>query len=199
MRLTALLLGLLLGLAGCAAPPQAAREPRLPDTPTASPRPSAAPPMTQPAATPAGVRNTPETSGRVQSSASSAGTCPLTEPIWVKPPADSAVQDPPAFGHYFVNQDRSIWASAWWAGRDDYRLRAVEEGVKVGWFRPAGASLAIAGQRLDAQAPALDAHVPCCYPTRFQATGLIFPTQGCWEITATAADRQLSFVVWVEP
>ena len=34
---------------------------------------------------------------------------------------------------------------------------------------------------------------------RFQATGLIFPTEGCWEVTAKAADSVLSFVVRVEP
>lgn len=92
-----------------------------------------------------------------------------------------------------------MWASAWWSEAEEYHLRASEEGVKVGWFRPAGATLEITGRRLDAQAPALHAHVPCCYPTRFQATGLIFPTEGCWEVTANAADRALSFVVRVEP
>ena len=78
-------------------------------------------------------------------------------------------------------------------------LKASKEGVKVGWFRPAGADLEITGQRLDGQAPPLKAHVPCCYPTRFQATGLSFPTEGCWEVTARAAESELSFVVWVEP
>ena len=84
-------------------------------------------------------------------------------------------------------------------GQEDYHLRMSEEGLKVGWFRPAGAALEITGQRLDAPAPPLEAHIPCCYPTRFQATGLIFPAKGCWEITATAAESELAFVVWVEP
>ena len=34
---------------------------------------------------------------------------------------------------------------------------------------------------------------------RFRATGLSFPAAGCWEVTAAAAERELSFVVWVEP
>jgi len=97
-----------------------------------------------------------------------------------------------------VNEDRSIWASAWWTETEDSPLRASEEGVKVGWFRPAGAALEITGQRLDGTAPPLEAHIPCCYPTRFQATGLFFPT-GCWEVAAKAAESKLSFVVWVEP
>lgn len=123
--------------------------------------------------------------------------CPVTEPVWAKPPEDAAVQGSPEYGNYFVNQDRSIWASAWWIKEADYR-RAGDEGIKVGWFRPAGATLNITGQRLDGEAPPLEAEVPCCYPTRFQATGLIFPTEGCWEVTAMAADRQLSFVVIID-
>jgi hypothetical protein len=129
----------------------------------------------------------------------SVSACPVSEPVWAKPPDDPAVQGSPGYGYYFVNQDRSMWASAWWTEDEAYRLRVSEEGVKVGWFRPAGALLEITGRRLDVQAPPLEAHVPCCYPTRFQATGLTFPTEGCWEVTARAAGSQLSFVVRVEP
>ena len=126
--------------------------------------------------------------------------CAVTEPEWVKPPEDSAVGNPPEFGHYYVNEDRSIWAAAWWTGIEKDYLRAGEErGIKTGWFRPAGEELIITGRRLDGQAPPLETSVPCCYPTRFQATGLIFPAEGCWEVTATAADRELSFIVQVEP
>jgi hypothetical protein len=128
----------------------------------------------------------------------SPSACPVTEPVWAKPPDDSAVQGSPGYGYYFVNQDRSIWASAWWT-TEEYPLRVSEEGVKVGWFRPAGATLEITGRRLDGRAPPLDAHVPCCYPTRFQATGLYFPTEGCWEVTAKAAQSELVFVVMVAP
>lgn len=126
-------------------------------------------------------------------------TCPVTEPDWIKPPEDSAVQGSPTYGYYFVNKDRSIWASAWWEGNEEYQLHSSEDGVKMGWFRPEGAALEITGQRLDAQAPPLEAHIPCCYPTRFQATGLAFPTEGCWEVTATAVDSMLSFIIEVEP
>lgn len=126
-------------------------------------------------------------------------TCPQTEPAWITPPDDAAVLDPPQPGYYFVNEDSSIWASAWWTGRAGARPQVSEDGIKVGWFRPAGATLTISGQRLDAQAAPFAAEIPCCYPTRFQATGLYFPSEGCWEVTARAGDRELSFVVWVEP
>ena len=56
----------------------------------------------------------------------------------------------------------------------------------------------MSGRRLDATAPPLTARIPCCYPTGFQATGLIFPTSGCWEIKATAGSSELTFVVEVK-
>jgi hypothetical protein len=123
--------------------------------------------------------------------------CPVSEPVWILPPDDSAVQNEPAYGYYYVNEDRSIWASAWWEGQEENYLIPGED-IKTGWFRPAGVTLEITGQRLDGEAPALEAHVPCCYPTRFQATGLYFPTEGCWEVTAKASESELKFVVWVE-
>jgi hypothetical protein len=130
--------------------------------------------------------------------ASGQDVCVVTETIWEKPPADIAVSGVPVEGHYFVNQDRSIWASAWWVDQDEVYLKAGEE-IKVGWFRPDGADLEIVGQRLDRKAAPLEAHIPCCYPTKFQATGLYFPAEGCWQISAQAAESMLTFVVWVEP
>ena len=126
-------------------------------------------------------------------------SCPVTAPAWLLAPDDPAVDNPPAYGYYFVNEDRSIWASAWWADAEEYQLYASEDSIKVGWFRPAGAELVIAGQRLDDESLALESHVPCCYPTRFQATGLYFPTEGCWEVTAKAGGSVLSFFVLIEP
>jgi len=124
-------------------------------------------------------------------------TCAVTEPAWLKPAEDAALNDPPAFGYYYVNEDQSIWASAY--ADKDHPLHAGKDGNKMGWFRSAGAALAVAGRRLDGDAPPLEADFPCCYPTRFQASGLYFPTAGCWEVTAQAADSKLIFTVWVEP
>jgi hypothetical protein len=130
---------------------------------------------------------------------SSAFVCPVTEPMLLEPPDDPAVQGSSEPGLYYVNKNRSMWASAWWAGQEEESLRATEEGIKVGWFRPAGADLEITGRRLDGESPPLNVHLPCCYPTRFQASGLEFPTDGCWEITAKAAESQLEFVVSIGP
>jgi hypothetical protein len=127
--------------------------------------------------------------------ATASNVCPLTKPIWVKPPEDSAVLSPPAYSYYFVNEDRSIWASASWATEKEAHLNVSGESIKVGWFRPAGAELVITGQRLDGDAPPLEVETSCCYPTRFQASGLYFPTAGCWKITARAAESELSLIV----
>lgn len=72
--------------------------------------------------------------------------------------------------------------------------------MKFGWFRGEGlrGKLKIHGKRLDAPAPPLRASIPCCYgETGFQATGLIFPTDGCWEVTGEVADTSLTFVTRV--
>jgi hypothetical protein len=90
-----------------------------------------------------------------------------------------------------------MWASAYMD--KDYPLRAGKAGNKMGWFRPAGAELTITGKHLDGDSAPFEADIPCCYHTRFQATGLYFPAAGCWEITAKAAESELLFTVWVEP
>ena len=120
------------------------------------------------------------------------------EPAWIQPPEDPAVSDLREYGCYFVNEDHSIQVKAWWEGQDENRLVPGED-IKTCWFQPAGVDLVITGQRLDTKAPPLEAQIPCCYPTRFQASGLYFPTEGCWEITAQAGDSRLNFVVEIEP
>ena len=125
--------------------------------------------------------------------------CQLTEPVWLTPPKDGAIPQAPVPGYYYANEDESIIAGAWWWDNEDYPLNAAERGHKVGWFRPKGAELTITGQRRDGEAPPMESEIPCCYPTRFQATGLYFPTEGCWEVNATAADSEMTFTVWVEP
>lgn len=124
--------------------------------------------------------------------------CPVTDPKWALSPEDVAVNNPPAYGYYFINEDRSIWASAWWFDQNENFLISGKA-LKTGWFRPEGVTLEITGQRLDGEAPALEVSIPCCYPTRFQATGLTFPTDGCWQVNAAAGGSHLSFIVQVKP
>jgi len=67
------------------------------------------------------------------------------------------------------------------------------------WQRGVRGALAISGHRLDASAPPLRAEVPAGYgPSGFQASYVIFPTTGCWEVIGRVADAQLTFVVEVK-
>ena len=70
--------------------------------------------------------------------------------------------------------------------------------AKFGWWRTTPGTLTISGRRLDAPAPPLRADVPDGYGSSgFQASGVSFPTEGCWEITGTVGTATLSFVTFV--
>jgi hypothetical protein len=117
--------------------------------------------------------------------------CRVTEATQAKPPDDPNA-DPFGYGPWQINQDRTIWAT--W-GMD--ALKAGPKGNKVLWIRPAGTQVAVSGRRLDASAPPMEAKLPCCYPTGFQASGLIFPSAGCWQIDAVAGKNKLTFITLV--
>jgi hypothetical protein len=70
-------------------------------------------------------------------------------------------------------------------------------GAKFGWWRAGSGKIRISGRRLDASAPPLRAHVPDGYGRGFQATGLIFPTTGCWKVTGRYLELQISFTLLV--
>jgi hypothetical protein len=85
--------------------------------------------------------------------------------------------------------------------------------MKWPWWRGVPGQLQIEGRRLDAPAPPLQAYmgelridVPVATPSEFEAvytetafhpTGLVFPTEGCWEITGRVGEASLTFIVWV--
>jgi hypothetical protein len=71
--------------------------------------------------------------------------------------------------------------------------------MKWPWWRRLTGPLSIEGRRLDGTAPPLGAHIPSGYgPKGFQVSGLIFPTEGCWEVTGRVSDPTLTFVTAVE-
>lgn len=121
----------------------------------------------------------------------STATCPVTATSYDRPPSDPNPFFPDiGFGSWYINADRTIWALA-------VGMVAGSKGNKVGWIRPAGAQLIVTGHRLDARAAPLGADIPCCYPSTFQASGLTFPTSGCWQVTAKAGTAELQFVALV--
>jgi hypothetical protein len=116
------------------------------------------------------------------------------------PPDPNA--DPAGPSDWYINGDRTIWAGpvpagGWSAGGTLFSGGGVVKGQKTYWVRPRGTQLVIAGRRLDASAPSVEAHIPCCYKTGFQAVGLFFPTEGCWEVTAKSGDSELQFITRV--
>jgi hypothetical protein len=118
-----------------------------------------------------------------------AEVCAVSETVRAEPPDDPNT-DPFGDGPWYVNEDRTIWASLGPVG-----WGTSEE--KVIWIRPAGTELEVNGRRLDGEAGPLEIGIPCCYPTGFQVTGMAFPTTGCWEVRATAGEHQLTFVTEV--
>ena len=73
-------------------------------------------------------------------------------------------------------------------------------GMKIAWYRGKGVygKLAITGKRLDAVAPPLRAEISSAYSdTGFQPSEVIFPTEGCWQVTGTVAAASVSFVTRV--
>lgn len=69
--------------------------------------------------------------------------------------------------------------------------------AKFGWWRAGSGKIRISGRRLDGPAPPLRTHVPDGYSAGFQATGLIFPTTGCWRVTGRYGGASLTFTMLV--
>jgi hypothetical protein len=69
---------------------------------------------------------------------------------------------------------------------------------KFPWWRLVPGDLTITGKRLDAPAPPLTPFVPNGYgDTGFQASGVIFPSEGCWQVTGTLGHASVTFVTLV--
>jgi hypothetical protein len=70
--------------------------------------------------------------------------------------------------------------------------------IKWPWWRGVRGQLAVTGRSLDGWPGAPRAAYVPYGGTGFQATAMVFPGAGCWEVTGTAGDASLSFVVLVE-
>jgi hypothetical protein len=114
--------------------------------------------------------------------------CPITRPNGSVPPGST-------FGAEFHGSG-SLWVGVPIANvvvrAPDADGSIVE---KFGWWRGVSGQLRIEGRRLDGVAPPLQASVPEGYgDSGFQSSGLLFPTEGCWEVTGRVADASLTFV-----
>jgi hypothetical protein len=69
--------------------------------------------------------------------------------------------------------------------------------MKFGWYRLTSGFLTITGGRLDAPAPAASGLASGYGLTGFNASGVIFPTEGCWQVTGRVGRVALTFVTFV--
>ncbi len=124
--------------------------------------------------------------------------CPVTRPGR----APASIQDA-LFGSGSADGNSRLWVG----GLGDGGVIAADNGFinpdgsvgwKLGWWREVSGDLTITGQRLDAGAAPLESDVPSGYgQTGFQASGLTFPTEGCWQITGHVGAASLTFVTFV--
>ncbi len=127
-----------------------------------------------------------------------ASTCPVTKPG----------NAPAEIGDRLFGAAEAFGTSDLWVGglgtdgviRADSRFVESDGSIgwKFGWYRIVSGTLAITGRRLDAAAPPLRASVPDGYgPQGFQASGVSFSTDGCWEISGSVGNSKLTFVTFV--
>ena len=106
------------------------------------------------------------------------------------------------------NHSRSLYVGALWPngtivfkpGGAGFVYPDGSVGMKIAWYRANGLhdGLVIKGKRLDAVAPPLRAEIPNGYSdTGFQPSGVIFPTEGCWQVTGTVGTTSVMFVTRV--
>lgn len=84
------------------------------------------------------------------------------------------------------------------AGGSGFILSDGSLSMKQMWYRAVRGKLTVHGRRLDMLAPPLRASIPDGYgDSGFQASALIFPTEGCWEVTGQVGEASLTFVTRV--
>lgn len=120
--------------------------------------------------------------------------CPITTPNGNTPPGEQAAPD------YLGNG--ALWTGLWSNGTVLIAPRNIQDdsslAMKFFWWRGVRGALTIEGKRLDTPAPPLRSHIPEGYgDIGFQSTAIIFPTEGCWQVTGKVGDALLTFVTRV--
>lgn len=126
--------------------------------------------------------------------------CPVTMPNGSLPPGEQA-----ASADYLGNG--RLWTVLWPQGRVVFEPGGPGEirpdgslAMKFPFWRGEGVvgELHIAGERLDGDAPAMMGEITEGYgESGFQATALVFPSAGCWQVTASVGDDMLTFTTQV--
>ena len=136
----------------------------------------------------------------IQSPASAAAVatdCPVTQPNGIRYDAE------PAGGNH---GNRALVTELWpdgtilfKPGGAGYVLPDGSLSMKFPWWRLRSGKLRIEGRRIDGGSYPMRAEIPSGYgDAGFQATALIFPRPGCWEVVARVGDASLRFITLVE-
>jgi hypothetical protein len=132
-------------------------------------------------------------------------TCAATVPNHNTPPETVRSRaGVPAVNPLIYGND-AIWTSLWpdgtvvfKKGGPGFLLADGSLKMKFLWLLAGDGPLAVTGRRLDGEAPPLTAQMSDGFRGRgFQPSYLIFPTVGCWEVTARANGSTLTFVTAV--
>ena len=123
--------------------------------------------------------------------------CPVTQPNGVRHDGEAAGGN---------HGNRALVTTLWPQGTivfkpggPGYVLPDGSLSMKFGWWRLRSGKLRIEGRRIDGGSYPLRAEIPGGYgDSGFQATALIFPRPGCWEVTARLGDSRLRFITLVE-
>ena len=114
--------------------------------------------------------------------------CPVVAGIKAEAPADPSADR--YTGNWHISADRLIWAPAPATG-------AAQTFLGPYWVRPAGTQLTLTARRPGVPGTAITLRERNGYPTGLYWGGFDLPTDGCWEITATAGWSQLTFVTHI--
>jgi hypothetical protein len=130
----------------------------------------------------------------IPTSPTSIADCPVTPPNGNTPPGEQASPD------FFGNG--MLWTGLWQNGTVLIAPRNIQDdgalATKFFWWRGVHGALTIEGKRLDAPAPPLRSRIPEGYgDIGFQSSAIIFPTEGCWQVTGKVGASSLTFVTRV--
>lgn len=123
-------------------------------------------------------------------------------------PVTQTTVTPPEIGERLFGSNNAYGNEDLWAGGlgkegiytvgADYPDPDGSIGIKIGWWRNVSGSVVISGRRLDAHAPPLVGRGSDGYGrVGFQASGVTFPGEGCWEVTGAVGDSELTFVMFL--
>ena len=150
---------------------------------------------------PTRVQTAPKPAGAQQVDEKAPLSCPAT--IGRKSPIPSAE----FFGSGSAHWNGNLYVGGLWPdGTIVFRPNGAgfvypdgSVGMKIAWYRGNGlrGRLTIQGKRLDAQAPPLRADFSDDGDTRFLPSMVIFPTEGCWQVTGTVGNASVTFVTRV--